>query len=356
VLQEAVTGGLPGGLADPAVHEALDLCLSCKGCLSDCPTGVDMAEYKSEVLHQTYAGRRRPRSHYALGALPRWARLGAPLARVGNLALRGGPVASLAKAVAGVDSRRSLPELATRRLRRAAPTSTIAKVHGRSGGVDVWVWADSFTEYFRTGPGLATLAYLEGAGLTARVIDERACCALTWTSTGQRDTARKVLDRTRATLAPYVDSGVPVLGVEPSCTAALRSDAGLDVLTLAELVARLDLPVPDLDGVRVVAQPHCHHSSVLGWTADRELLEGAGATVTVVPGCCGLAGNWGVEKGHYETSVAVAESRLLPAVRTALAADPETVVLADGLSCTLQLDDLAGVRALHLAELLMRGR
>ena len=115
VLQEAVTGGLPGGLADPAVHEALDLCLSCKGCASDCPTGVDIAEYKSEVLHQTYAGKRRPRSHYALGALPRWARLGAPMARAGNLALRGGPLASFAKAMAGVDQRRSLPVLAAPR-------------------------------------------------------------------------------------------------------------------------------------------------------------------------------------------------------------------------------------------------
>ncbi len=351
VLQEAVTGGLPGGLADPAVAEALDLCLSCKGCVSDCPTGVDMAEYKSEVLHQTYAGKRRPRSHYALGRLPRWARLGAPVARLNNAALRVGPFASVAKAMAGVDKRRSLPTFATptlRKLSRDARRTTSST----SEGVDVWVWADTFTEYFRTGPGLATITYLEGAGLRVGVIDERACCALTWTSTGQRDTAEKILARTRATLAPYVDSGVPVLGVEPSCTAALRSDAGLNVVTLAELVTRLDLPLPDLSGVNVVAQPHCHHASVLGWAADRALLERAGATVTVVPGCCGLAGNWGVEKGHYETSVAVAESHLLPAVRTALAAEPATVVLADGLSCALQLDDLEGVQALHLAELL----
>ncbi len=345
VLQEAVTGGLAGGLADPAVHEALDLCLSCKGCVSDCPTGVDMAEYKSEVLHQTYAGKRRPRSHYALGALPRWARLGAPMARAGNLALRGGPLASFAKAVAGVDQRRSLPALAAPRFRKAVDVS-------RRLSPDVWVWADSFTEYFRTGPGLATIAYLEGVGLAVRIIDERACCALTWTSTGQRDTARTILDRTRATLTPYVDSGVPVLGVEPSCTAALRSDAGLAVVTLAELITRLDLPLPDLSGVSIVAQPHCHQASVLGWATDQALLERAGATVTVVPGCCGLAGNWGVEKGHYETSVAIAESHLLPAVRSALAADPDTVILADGLSCALQLDDLEGVRALHLAELL----
>jgi FAD/FMN-containing dehydrogenase/Fe-S oxidoreductase len=358
VLQEAVTGGLPGGLSDPAVLEVLDLCVSCKGCASDCPTGVDMADYKSEVLHQTYTGRRRPRSHYALGQLPKWARLGAPMARVGNVALRGGPLAALAKAVAGVDRRRSLPDLAAPTLRKWA--RSLDEPHSRGSGYstndarpDVWVWADTFTDYFRTGPGVAAIGYLEAAGLTVRVIDEKACCALTWTSTGQLDTARAILERTRAALAPYVDSGVPVLGIEPSCTAALRSDAGLGVVTLAELIDRLDLPVPDLSGTNIVAQPHCHHASVLGWGADLALLERAGATVTRVAGCCGLAGNWGVEKGHYETSVAIAESHLLPAVRTARAADADTVVLADGLSCALQLDDLEGVRALHLAELLL---
>ncbi|RHW28244.1 FAD-binding oxidoreductase [Nocardioides immobilis] len=356
VLQEALTGGLPGGLADPAVHEALDLCLSCKGCSSDCPTGVDMASYKSEALQQTYAGKRRPRSHYFLGRLPRWARLGAPVARLNNAGLRVGPLASMAKAMAGVDKRRSLPTFAS---------PTLKKAVGRgSGDPDVWVWADTFTDYFRTGPGLAAIGYLESAGLTVRVIEEQACCALPWITTGQLDAARKIVGKAVGALAPYVDSGVPVVAFEPSCLAALRSDAaelvsdpaagrvGAGVLTLAELVTRLDLPLPDLSGVSIVAQPHCHHSSVLGWATDRTLLERAGATVTVVPGCCGLAGNWGVEKGHYETSVAIAESHLLPAVRAARAADPETVVLADGLSCALQLEDLEGVTALHLAELL----
>ena len=228
------------------------------------------------------------------------------------------------------------------------------------------MWADSFTDYFRTGPGLAAIAYLESAGLTVRVIDEQACCALPWITTGQLDAAQRIVAKAVSALAPYVDSGVPVVALEPSCLAALRSDAaelvsdpaagrvGAGVLTLAELVTRLDLPVPDLSGVAIVAQPHCHHSSVLGWATDRTLLERAGAAVTVVPGCCGLAGNWGVEKGHYETSVAIAESHLLPAVRSALAADPETVVLADGLSCALQLEDLEGVKALHLSELLGR--
>ena len=120
------------------------------------------------------------------------------------------------------------------------------------------------------------------------------------------------------------------------------------MLSLAELVEREQLPLPDLTGVEVVAQPHCHHHAVIGWAADQRLLERAGATVTRVAGCCGLAGNFGMEKGHYEVSVAVAETHLLPAVR----GNPGAVVLADGMSCRVQLDDLAGVPALHLAELL----
>ena len=140
-----------------------------------------------------------------------------------------------------------------------------------------------------------------------RVIGEDACCGLTWVTTGQLDRARSIMERTVATLAPYVASGVPVVGLEPSCLATLRSDAveltadpraarvADGVLTLAELLARLDWTPPDLTGVEVVAQPHCHQSSILGWSADEALLKRAGAIVTRVPGCCGLAGNFGME-------------------------------------------------------------
>ncbi|QZY29557.1 FAD-binding and (Fe-S)-binding domain-containing protein [Nocardioides coralli] len=347
VLQEALDGTLVQGLRDPAVTEALDLCLSCKGCVSDCPTGVDMATYKAEVLHQQYAGRRRPRSHYTLGRLPAW------LDRTPGWARRlagAGPVATVAKAVAGVDRRRTLPRPAPRRLARPA-----------SGPQpDVWLWADTFTDHFGPGIAAAAGALLDRAGLSARVIPEPACCALTWITTGQLDRAREIVAGTVSTLAPYVASGIPVVGLEPSCLATLRTDAAelvdpggaaalaSGVMTFAELAERLDLPLPDLAGTRVVAQPHCHHASVLGWEADERLLRRAGATVVRVPGCCGLAGNFGMERGHYEVSVAVAESALLPALR----ADPDAVVLADGLSCRHQLADLAGVRALHLVELL----
>jgi Fe-S oxidoreductase len=314
-----------------------------------------MATYKAEALHQKHdvEGVRRPRSHYLLGRLPRWAALAAPLAPVANRMMRVGPVARLAKATAGIDQRRSIPAFATRTLRRSAPTATTGSA-GAGEAPDVWIWADSFTDHFFPDNGRAAIAYLESVGVTARVIRDDACCGLTWVTTGQLDRAKQIMGRTVRTLSAYVDSGVPVVGLEPSCLATLRSDAAeltgrsLDVLTFAELLERLDLPLPSLAGVEVVAQPHCHHASVLGWAADRRLLERAGATVTQVAGCCGLAGNFGMEKGHYEVSVAVAETHLMPAVR----AQPGAVVLADGMSCRVQLDDLAGVPTMHLAELL----
>jgi FAD/FMN-containing dehydrogenase/Fe-S oxidoreductase len=347
VLQEALDGSVVRGLADPAVTEALDLCLACKGCASDCPTGVDMATYKAEALHQKHdvQGVRRPRSHRLLGRLPWWADLAAPVAPLANRMTRLRPVAALAKRTAGIDPRRSIPAFAPRTMRRVAPTG---------GSPDVWIWADSFTDHFFPGNGLAAIRYLESVGLTARVIPDDACCGLTLISTGQLDRARTVLARTVARLRPYVESGVPVIGLEPSCLATLRSDAAELVgetpalLSLAELVEDRQLPLPDLTGVEVVAQPHCHHHAVIGWAADQRLLERAGATVTRVAGCCGLAGNFGMEKGHYDVSVAVAETHLLPAVR----AQPTAVVLADGMSCRVQLDDLADVTALHLAELI----
>jgi FAD/FMN-containing dehydrogenase/Fe-S oxidoreductase len=358
VLQEMVNGSLVrDGWRSPEVHEALDLCLACKGCSTDCPTGVDMATYKAEALHQRYRRRLRPRSHYLLGRLPRWARLASPLAPVANRALRFPAVQRLAKATAGIDQRRSIPGFASRRFSRWAGERT------REDRPDVVLWADSFTEHFATGPGQAAVSLLERAGLRVAVVGARTCCGLTWISTGQLDAARRLATRTLDELYPYVTAGVPVVGLEPSCLAVLRGDLvqltddpravelARGVRTLAEHLESLPgWTPPDLTGTTVVAQPHCHHASVLGWEADARLLARGGAQVRRLGGCCGLAGNFGVEKGHYEVSVAVAEHQLLPAVR---GAGPGTVVLADGFSCRTQLDDLAGVRALHISELLL---
>lgn len=366
ILQEALDGSLVRGLDDPAVHDALDLCLSCKGCARDCPAGVDMAAYKAEVLAQTWRGRLRPRQHYTLGRLPTWLRL-APTALAARALARPG-LAGLAGRLAGVDPRRSLPELPAATLRELArghrpdhhesPPGTRGAPTGRP---DVWIWADSFTDHLTPSAGVAALRLLEAAGLRAEVIPADACCGLTRISTGQLAAARRIAGRAVDRLHPYVASGTPVVGLEPSCLATLRDDlprlvAGAParevasgVRTLAELLTDLGWTPPDLTGVTVVAQPHCHHVSVLGWEADAALLRRAGAAVTRVGGCCGLAGDFGMTPEHYEVSVAIAATSLLPAVREA---GPDVVVLADGFSCRYQLADLAGVRAVHLAELL----
>jgi FAD/FMN-containing dehydrogenase/Fe-S oxidoreductase len=360
VLQEMVNGSLvAGGWRAPEVHRALDLCLACKACSSDCPTGVDMAAYKAEALYQRHRRRVRPRSHYTLGWLPRWARLAARAPRLAN-ALTATPGLAAATAwAAGVDRRRRLPRFAPATFRRRFEAGAAARP---TGGPPVLLWVDSFTDHFDAEIGMAAVRVLEHAGFTVLLPEPGLCCGLTWITTGQLDTARRLLARTVGSLLPSVRAGVPVVGLEPSCTAVLRSDlvelvsgtgpaeVAAATRTLAELLAATPgWTPPALDGVDVVAQPHCHQHAVMGFQADTDLLRGCGATVRRLGGCCGLAGNFGVERGHYEVSVAIAEHTLLPAVR---AARPETVVLADGFSCRMQLADLADRPGLHLAQLL----
>lgn len=359
VLQEMINGtAVRGGWRAPEVHDALDLCLSCKGCLSDCPTGVDMASFKSEVLHQSYRNRIRPAAHYSLGWLPRWARLASRAPRLANAATRLPGAGRLALSLAGVDSRRTIPALAQNTFRDWFEATAAQRTQS---GAPVVLFVDTFTNYFTPEIGRATVRVLEAAGFRPELPAEPLCCGLTWISTGQLTAARKILGRTVRALTEYADAGTPIVGMEPSCTAVLRSDAAelLDARiaepvadatrTLAELLNRSGWQPPRLDGDRFVAQPHCHHHAVMDWGADAELLGRAGADVQRLGGCCGLAGNFGVEKGHYEVSVAVAEQQLLPAVAHAAA---DTTILADGYSCRTQLSDLTDRHGVHLAQVL----
>ncbi|MEP6599795.1 MAG: FAD-linked oxidase C-terminal domain-containing protein [Actinomycetota bacterium] len=357
VLQELANGALVNGWRAPEVAEALDLCLSCKGCASDCPTGIDMASYKAEAMYQRYRRRLRPGSHYALGWLPRWARLASRAPRLVNATLRMKSLAAMAKRLGGVDQRRRLPRFAEQTFRAWFADHPVAT------GDPVLLWVDTFTNHFTPSVGQAAVQVLEAAGYSVRVPDRAVCCGLTWISTGQLDGARRQLRRTLDALAPAIAAGTPIVGLEPSCTAVLRADltelvaddrraaqVSTLTMTLAELLRATEgWTPPRLEGVRGVAQPHCHQHAVLGWEADAALLAGSGAVVTAVGGCCGLAGNFGVERGHYDVSVAVAETALLPAVRRA---SPTDVVLADGFSCRTQLEQLADRQSVHLAELL----
>jgi FAD/FMN-containing dehydrogenase/Fe-S oxidoreductase len=375
ILQEAANGRLVEGLKSDAVADSLDLCLSCKGCSSDCPTGIDMATYKAEVLYQRYRRRLRPASHYSLGWLPWAARIGARFPRLTNAALGQPRLAALIKQLGGIDQRRSLPEMAAPTFREwfvsrrhdlpqpGGPAVRPSAVPSASGKGRVLLWVDTFTEHFSPETGKAVVRVLEDAGYSIELTESQVCCGLTWISTGQLDIARRQIQRSLDALGGALAEGLPVVGIEPSCLAVLRKDAA-DLLphdpraerlrtatkTLAELLTSTDgwIP-PDLSGVIGVAQPHCHHHAVLGWANDALLLTRAGAQIRRVGGCCGLAGNFGVEEGHYEVSVKVAETALLPALA---AAPGDAVVLADGYSCRTQIDDLAGVSAIHLAQLL----
>jgi Fe-S oxidoreductase len=246
-----------------------------------------------------------------------------------------------------------------------ASGTAVPRLGQTDSGKEVVLFVDTFSSSFSPRVVTATIHVLKSAGYTVHLPSNEVCCGLTWISTGQLDGARRRLRRTVDVLHPFVQRGATVLGIEPSCTAALRSDltelvdtsdaaeVSTAVRTLSELLsADIDYTPPDLTGVEVTAQPHCHHHAVMGWDADRALLERAGATVTTVGGCCGLAGNFGAERGHYEVSVAVAETQLLPALRVL---SPQAVVLADGFSCRTQIDGLhPSTEALHLAELLAR--
>ncbi|GAA3524313.1 FAD-binding and (Fe-S)-binding domain-containing protein [Nocardioides daeguensis] len=361
LLQEIVNGSSTTTWSSPEVHEALDLCLSCKGCASDCPTGTDMASYKAEVLHQTYKRKLRPRSHYSVGWLPRWAKVGSAMPRFANKSMDLAPLRKVALKAAGVDTRRRMPAFARRTFRRT--------FGGAAGtGTPVVLFVDSFTNHFAPRVADAAVAVLRDAGYDPRITRQQECCGLPWISTGQLDGAARRLGGMVEALKEDAHAGVPIVGLEPSCTAVLRHELrelvpGPDAAavagattTLAELLSRTPAwTPPSLAGVRIVAQPHCHHHAVMGWSTDQALLERAGATVEAVPGCCGMAGNFGVEQGHYEVSVAVAEANLLPALRSS-ADDARRVVLADGFSCRTQLDELApDAEPVHLAELLARG-
>ena len=400
ILQEAANSQLVKAIDSPEVLEALDLCLACKACSADCPAGVDMARYRSEALFRTYRGRMRPLSHYTLGWLPRLTRVTARvpgLATIANAVMSVSPLRSLAFRIIGLDPRRGMPALQSgtfttwarrhslladsvpasassdavsdTREREGATASSISDSPILSGPRDpsgrpyALVWADSFSQTLDDAGARAVVDVLEANGF-APIVAPDTCCGLTWITTGQLSGAKKHLASLLGVLAPFAASGIPIVGVEPSCTAVLRDDL-LDLLpedprsllvssatrTLAEVLSALPASarrLPSLEGVEIVAQPHCHHYSVMGWDADQALLESLGARVTRLEGCCGLAGNFGMEAGHYDLSVAVASHSLLPS----LSAQPDAVYLADGFSCRTQAAQLAGRGGVHLATLL----
>lgn len=360
-------GPITDGWRSTEVRDALDLCLSCKGCKSDCPVNVDMATYKAEFLSHHYAGRLRPRSHYTMGWLPAAAAI-VGHARIGSLvnALSGRrTVARIGSRVAGIEDR-AIPQFATMTLQQWWTRRRGALAETTRG--TVLLWPDTFTNHFHPHVGQAAVRVLENAGWQVVIPPGNLCCGLTWISTGQLDVAERVLRRTIDALADHLRADGLIVGLEPSCTAVFRADA-VELLGDGELVRRLrDQTVtlaelledhtpdwrPSLRPGRrsAIVQTHCHQHAVMGTDADQSVMSAAGIDATFLQsGCCGLAGNFGFEPGHKEISAACAEQAMLPAIRDA---DEGTEVLADGFSCRTQIAELdsGGRVGRHLAELL----
>ncbi|MFI6231237.1 FAD-binding and (Fe-S)-binding domain-containing protein [Micromonospora echinospora] len=366
MLDGDARGGVIGdGWRSEAVRDALDLCLACKGCKADCPVNVDMATYKAEFLAHHYAGRLRPRAHYSMGWLPVVAAVAGLAPRTVNALAQAPGLSRLAKAVGGIDQRRDLPVFAASFQRWFAGRTPL----GDGSRGDVVLWPDTFTNHFHPGVARAAVEVLEAAGWRVRVPDRAVCCGLTWISTGQLGIARKALRRTVDVLRPHLRAGTRVVGLEPSCTAVFRSDAHElfpaddDVTRLREQTVTLAELLhdhspgwqPPAMSAHALIQTHCHQHAILGTAADRAVLTDAGVEARFLDsGCCGLAGNFGFERGHYEVSEACAERVLLPAVRDAADTD---VILADGFSCRIQVEQSTadGRSAVHLAELLRAG-
>ncbi|MDQ3308552.1 MAG: FAD-binding protein [Gemmatimonadota bacterium] len=357
-LREAMRGNLPGMNSDE-VLEALDLCLACKACKTECPVGVDMSRYKSEYLAQHHKRNGTPREAVFFGRIHEFARAGsfAPgLANLGNR-LFGGVV----KRASHVDPRRKLPEIAPESFRRwfgkrAAPAG--------NSRPKVILFDDTFHNFFQPLPLKAATLVLERAGFEVELPRKQVCCGRALISKGLLGEARSALQDLTDTLAPAAQAGTPIVGLEPSCILTLRDElpdlvrdgrTGVlaeQSLTLEEFLDRLPNYRPGKLERRVVVHGHCHQKAIVGMGPTANVLsrvEGLQATV-LDSGCCGMAGSFGYEQGHYEVSQACGERVLFPAVREL---GEEDLVVAPGFSCRTQISDFCdGRRALHTAELL----
>lgn len=342
-------------IAPDDVLSTLDQCLSCKACATDCPTGVDMATYKSDFLHEHYQGRIRPRTHYSLDWLPVLAAAAQPFAAAANAVTRNPKGRRALARAAGATSERPLPALAPRRSVKRALSGI-----GPSEGADVLLFVDTFSRRFEPEVVEAAARVLSDAGLSTGLAPS-GCCAVPWTTSGQLGVARRVLGRTVTRLAGAGER--PVVVLEPSCAAALveegprlldgpeASRVASRVRTLPEVLAELapDWRWPDVPAEGVLQQ-HCHERSVLQSSRPGEALRAAGMHALAQPaGCCGMAGTFGFQADHYAMSMAVSKLDLAPA----LDSSRDGVVIADGFGCRSQIRHL-GREPVHLATLLDR--
>jgi FAD/FMN-containing dehydrogenase/Fe-S oxidoreductase len=366
------------GWRDESVKDALDLCLACKGCKADCPMNVDMATYKAEFLSHYYKHRLRPIHAYAFGLIHVWAELAQIAPRMINLVNHAPITSNLVKKLIGVASQRKMPEFARenftswfRKNRHDATVGTARRAVRSGAHVGralpqncVILWPDTFNNFFHPDTAMSAVEVLENAGFHVVVPDLDLCCGRPLYDYGMLDTAKRWLSQILTALRSEIEAGIPMIGLEPSCTAVFRDELteifpqneqairlSQQTFTFAEFFGKFapDYQPPKLTR-KALLHGHCHHKAIMKLECDNELLEKVGLDFEVLDsGCCGMAGAFGFEKNHYGVSVACGERALLPEVRRAA---KDTLIIADGFSCREQIRQMTDRHALHIAQVL----
>lgn len=349
---------LKQGWRDPAVHDALDLCLACKGCKSDCPINVDMATYKAEFMSHYYRRRLRPRAAYAMGLIYWWARLGSKLPRLTNALLRAPGVSRLSKFIGGIAQQRTMPSFARQTFRDWFFARELVN-EGRSA---VLLWPDTFNNFLHPQPLKDAVAVLEAAGYHVQVPRTPLCCGRPLYAEGMLDLARHQLRDILQALAGSIDCDIPVVGLEPSCVTSFRDELpqlfpgderahwlSRNTFIFSEFIERSGYLPPPLKR-KALVHAHCHHHAALGTEPEKRLLDKLGLDVTWLDaGCCGMAGSFGFDARHVDVSIRAGELALLPAVREA---DADTLIITNGFSCRQQIAQCTGRQALDVAQVM----
>ncbi|MCL2660449.1 MAG: FAD-binding oxidoreductase, partial [Acidobacteriaceae bacterium] len=358
---------LPGQWRNEQVREALELCLSCKSCKSECPVSVDMTIYKSEFLSHFYEGRVHPLSHYAFGCMDRWARISSFAPGLVN-ALASAPVLSgLIKSLAHIHPNRDFPKFAHAFTRnRSLGDFNVPRLRrdaGKQTGREVFLWADTWNNYLHPVALESAFDVLTAAGFSVAVTDRHLCCGRALYDFGMLDVAKKYLLRVFAALADQLRDEIPIVVLEPSCASVFKDESpnlfpndpraqqlAKQTYLLSEFLVKFapDYKPPKIDQ-KIVVHGHCHHKSGPGMADEMKLIRATGAEVELLDsGCCGMAGPFGFEKDKYEISQAIGEHVLLPAVR----ANKDAIILSDGFSCREQITQNTPAQPKHLAEIL----
>jgi FAD/FMN-containing dehydrogenase/Fe-S oxidoreductase len=358
------------------VKSSLDLCLSCKGCKSDCPVAVDLATYKAEFLSHYHEQHRRPLSDFAFGNIDRWARMASRAPALANL-IQLPVIGGIAKSVLGITPGRSLPRFARQTFREwfarrqnsplRSPRAFSANSAIQGSVSEVMLWPDTFNNYFTPQVAQAAVEVVEAAGFQVKLPKDVLCCGRPLYDFGMLGRAKELLQRVIDSLSPEITAGTPIIVLEPSCAAVFRDELlnlfpkdpraqklSRQVLLFSEFLDNArQFEIPKLPRIALL-HGHCHQKAVMKMSSTESVLSRAGVEFSSpAPGCCGMAGSFGFQKDKYDVSLAIAELELLPAIRNA---SPETLIIADGFSCREQVRQCTGRSPLHLAEVLQMAR